>query len=72
MPGICELCGEEDRPVFRHATVDPWGHEWNVIHACQPCINKADEPPEPSGEAFRGGEAAGYEREQMAGWQRLK
>jgi len=30
------------------------------------------EPPEPDGEAFRGGEAAAYEREQMADWQRLK
>lgn len=34
---------------------------------CEDC-----EPPEPDGEAFRGGEAAAYEREQMAKWQRLK
>lgn len=31
-----------------------------------------DEPPEPDGECFRGGEAAAYEAEQMAQWQRLK
>jgi hypothetical protein len=30
------------------------------------------EPPEPDGEAFRGGEAAAYQAEQMAAWQRLK
>jgi hypothetical protein len=30
------------------------------------------EPPEPDGEDFRGGEAAAYEAEQMAAWQRLK
>ena len=30
------------------------------------------EPAEPDGECFRGGEAAAYEAEQMAEWQRLK
>ena len=30
------------------------------------------EPREPDGECFRGGEAAAYEAEQMAEWQRLK
>lgn len=72
MPGICELCGEEDRPVFRWATVDPWGREWNPVQLCQPCIDREEnrEPPEPDGEAFRGTEAAEYEREQMAAIQR--
>lgn len=41
---------------------------------CPACRTWRDnrEAPEPDGEAFRGGEAAAYEREQMAEWQRLK
>ena len=45
------------------------------MHECPRCGYHPDndrEPPEPDGEAFRGGEAAAYEREQMAKWQRLK
>jgi hypothetical protein len=34
---------------------------------CEDC-----EPSDLDGEAFRGGEAAAWEREQMAAWQRLK
>lgn len=37
---------------------------------CEVCW--PDEPPEPDGECFRGGEAAAFEAEQMAEWQRLK
>jgi hypothetical protein len=34
---------------------------------CDDCRDSGDrEPPEPDGEAFRGGEAAAYEREQIA------
>lgn len=39
---------------------------------CEACWIRRDnrEPPEPDGEAFRGGEAAAYEAEQMARIQR--
>lgn len=48
-----------------------------LVLACEDCAldlerEKDREPPEPDGEAFRGGEAAAYEREQMAEWQKLK
>lgn len=41
---------------------------------CPDCRTWRDnrEGPEPNSEAFRGGEARAYEREQMAGYQRLK
>ena len=42
----------------------PCGHRYG---GCEDC-----EPPEPDGEAFRGGEAAAYEAEQMHAAQRLK
>jgi hypothetical protein len=35
-----------------------------------PLCCEPDEPSEPDGEDFRGGEAAAYQAEQMAGWQR--
>lgn len=75
MPGTCELCGEEARPVFGWAKVDPWGQKAHQdIHACQPCIDRQEnqEPAEPDGESFRGGEAAAYDRERMAEAQSLK
>lgn len=57
--GECPMCGA----IY----TDPWGgRHYNNSVGC--CI----EPPEPDGECFRGGEAAAYEREQMAAWQRLK
>jgi hypothetical protein len=39
---------------------------------CEACWTVRDnrEPPEPDGEAFRGGEAAAYERDEMARIQR--
>jgi hypothetical protein len=41
---------------------------------CAACFTRKDneEHPEPDGEAFRGGEAAAYEREQMEQARRLK
>ena len=40
---------------------------------CKACRDRdAAEPPEPDGEAFRGGEAAGYLAEQQAAAMRLK
>jgi hypothetical protein len=41
---------------------------------CEGCKGKRDnyEPPEPDGEAFRGGEAAAYQAEQMERARRLK
>jgi|SRR6185312_5626488 len=35
-------------------------------------LHYSDEPQELDGEVFRGGEAAAYQAEQMAAWQRLK
>lgn len=72
MPGLCEHCGDEDRPVFRWARVDPWGHEWHPVQMCQSCIDKeeGDGDRDPDGEAFRGGEADAYEREMLADVQR--
>jgi hypothetical protein len=53
----CPTCGESREP-------GPYGG----FATCGDCYGGK----EPDGEAFRGGEAAAYEREQMAGWQRLK
>lgn len=41
-------------------------------HGCKASNCEDCEPPEPDGEAFRGGEAAAYEAEQMYRAQRLK
>jgi hypothetical protein len=72
----CPKCGGEcDRDevdIGVGVQGGPWG--------CPDChwveggyhSNDDREPPEPDGEAFRGGEAAAYEREQMAGYQRQK
>lgn len=54
--GECPECGS--RP-YR-------GHYYNSSIGC------CKEPPEPDGEAFRGGEAAGYAAECQAAAQRLK
>jgi hypothetical protein len=57
----CEMCDEWYGAAVRECP------------ACGDETVKADiEPPEPDGEAFRGGEAAAYEREQMSAAQRLK
>lgn len=51
---------------------DSIGRAVNALKADRDCTRVQDEPGDPDGEAFRGGEAAAYEREQMAGYQRLK
>jgi hypothetical protein len=53
-----------------HAIRDPWGFAY--MHLCDPCKRRLDnyEPPDPDGEAFRGGEAAAYENEQLHRLQR--
>lgn len=57
-PDACEVCGVAgDEPC-------------KPLCDCEDCIDR--EPPEPDGEAFRGGEAAGYLAEQQAAAQRLK
>ena len=56
-----------DPDVFclTHGKELPMGPYGTRYGGCDDC-----EPPEPDGEAFRGGEAAAYAREQMAGIQR--
>ena len=55
-PDACEVCGAVgDEPC-------------KPLCDCENCTDR--EPPEPDGEAFRGGEAAAYEAEQMAKIQR--
>jgi hypothetical protein len=44
----------------------------NTIEAWIEDKNGDREPPEPDGEAFRGGEAQAYFAEQMVKWQKLK
>ena len=72
----CPRCGydggdEEDLDpdiyCLKHGKELPIGEYGVRYGGCEDC-----EPPEPDGEDFRGGEAAAYEREQMAKWQRLK
>lgn len=52
---------------LRHGKELPMGPYGVRYGGCEDC-----EPPESDGDAFRGGEAAAYERDQMAAWQRLK
>jgi hypothetical protein len=69
----CPECGEacERDEVDNGVGMEPCG-PWGCPE-CQWFEGKEPrEPGDPDGEAFRGGEAAAYEREQMAGWQRLK
>lgn len=49
-------------------------HEPEWLDLCAEHFSKRDnyEPPDPDGEAFRGGEAAAFAAEQMAAAQRLK
>ena len=80
--GRCCICGEDcdeqdydarTRTSTHRECLDP--DVWCLRHGkplatkcasyCEDC-----EPPEPDGEAFRGGEAAAYEAEQMARIQR--
>jgi len=42
MPGTCELCGEEKRPVFGWSYVDEFGQRTPLVHACQPCIDQQE------------------------------
>lgn len=60
----CERCGRDDVP----SATGEWFVERGWCRACETNY----EPPEPDGEDFRGGEAAAFQREQMAEWQRLK
>jgi hypothetical protein len=64
-PFQCRDCWLEslDPDLFclKHGTELPMGPYGIRYGGCEDC-----EPPEPDGEAFRGGEAAAYEREQMA------
>ncbi len=71
----CADCGEpatmdwDEGPDYAFWTSEP-----RRTPICDDCWEKRDnrEPPEPDGEAFRGGEAAAYQAEQMAAAQRLK
>jgi hypothetical protein len=51
-----------------------WTRQPRYTPVCADCWTRNDnrEPPEPDGEAFRGGEAAAYQAEQCAQWQKLK
>jgi hypothetical protein len=62
-------CDDLDPDVYclRHGKEKPMSDYGVRYGGCEDC-----EPGDPDGEAFRGGEAAAYEREQMAGYQRQK
>lgn len=51
-----------------------WTVEPRFTPVCQACWTRKDnaEPGDPDGEAFRGGEAAAYQREQQMAAKRLK
>ena len=55
-------------------TSDGWLKPDHLCAACSAAYDQRceDGPGDPDGEAFRGGEAAAYERGQMIAWQRLK
>jgi hypothetical protein len=72
----CDDC--EEAPATKqwdNREVHYWlPREKPMLDLCVECWNKRDnaEPPDPDGEAFRGGEAAAYQAGQCADWQRLK
>lgn len=59
---VCAICGEDCDDESDYSAVT----RTSTHRACE------DREPPPDGEAFRGGEAAAYERDQMAAWQGLK
>ena len=61
---VCAKCECDDQPQAK------W-QKFRDMDWCASCEDNYD-PPEPDGEDFRGGEAAAFQSEQMAGWQRLK
>lgn len=71
----CEECGELGSMLwdegFDYAF---WTGQPRRIWLCPECYHAKDnrEPPDPDGEAFRGGEAAAYQAEQMAAARRLR
>lgn len=70
----CDDCGELATTTGKYWT---WHDRYREIPLCAECAERQrrreeDGPGDPDGEAFRGGEAAAYENEQMARWQRLK
>ena len=58
---------DPDLFCLKHGKELPMGLYGVRYSGCAEC-----EQPEPDGEAFRGGEAAAYEQDQMAAAQRLK
>lgn len=75
--GLCEDC--EDAVAIRTWDTDPYGYgpmSERYVSLCGECWTARDnyEPPEPDGEAFRGGEAAAYEAESQARiqWERRR
>lgn len=66
-----ELCGEDGGWVREE--VGPGGAKDDLAY-CRDCFLEArnTEPPEPDGEAFRGGEAEAWEATKMAEARRLK
>lgn len=55
-PAYCINCDEDVESVDLN--------EW-----CKSCVDNY-EPPDDSGECFRGGEATAFQAEQMSAWQR--
>jgi len=71
----CERCGEDATREWDHGyDYAFWTRQPRRVPVCDECYQWYDnrEPPDPDGEAFRGGEAAAYRAERMAEWQRLK
>jgi hypothetical protein len=70
----CE-CGEPATQTFDEGEEYAlWTRQPRLTPVCAECFTRKDnaEPPEPDGEAFRGGEAAAYQAEQMHKARRLK
>jgi hypothetical protein len=71
----CEDCDDADATSLWDLGEDHafWTGK-RMQSVCEACWTKRDnyDPPDPDGEAFRGGEAAAYHAEQMDAARRLK
>lgn len=70
-------CGEPSVAQFDHGRDYAfWTRQPQREPMCQECFDRAtsraENPPEPDGEAFRGGEAAAYQAELLEAARRLK
>ncbi len=71
----CEDCGDIASSLWANGSDEVfWTGCERYVPLCDACWTKRDnyDPPDPDGEAFRGGEATAYMQEQQAAARRLK